>query len=324
MTGTLIIIFSIVAAVCYLFIPMIHRLVVHFYWRSIRKAVIRYFQYPELAYKNLSYKSFQDKRKGEKSDDKKKDQEGARFIIYGNLNGIEEDRRVWVESKEVILEVKPTPFFLFYLPSKAGQLDEMDKGRQPITMDVLRVSKLQEETSGLSNPRVMAVGSIERENEGRAYMQSKMIVFFEGENQPVLKRVLASAFPPYTVVSFFNIFCYGISSFLFFLLSYLFSVTFPFFDRVIITLLLSFALLPVGFFMPPGIFFLYLFRIAEKKLRRVIFAIYRPRFNSLGKKASSKLRWSRIGLVLTKLICLILIYISGFVIFFFPIDWLIR
>lgn len=324
MTGSLIIIFSVIASICYLFIPLLRGLIVQFYWRSIRKAVVRCFRYPEISYKNLSNNDHQNKKKGEKNEKEKSQQDSERFIIYGSLNGIEEDRSVWIESEEVVLKVKPSPFFIFYLPSKAGHSDEHDKTKKPVTMDLFKISKLKEETAGLSNPQVMAVGSIHRSSKGFAYMQSKMIVFFEGRSQVVLSRVLASAFPPYSVISFFNIFCYGISSFLFFLLSYLFSVFFPFVDRGIITLLLSFALLPVGFFMPPAVFALYAFRKAEKKVRKVIYALYLHRFNPVGKKASSQLCWSRIGLELSKIICLILIYISGFLFFFFPIDWLIR
>lgn len=324
MTSSLIIIFSIIAAICYIFIPLLRGLIVQLYWRSIRKAVVRYFQYPEIAYQHLSYRNDQKKKKGEKNEREKAQPESARFIIYGSLNGIEEDRCVWIESEEVVLEVKPSPFFIFYLPSKAGRCDDHDKTKKPVTMDLLKISKLKEETAGLSNPRVMAVGPIHRSNKGIAYMQSRMIVFFEGKNHLVLNRVLASAFPPYSVVSFFNIFCYGISAFLFFLLSYLFSVSFPFVNRVVVTLLLSFALFPVAVFMPPAIFFLYAFRVAEKKLRRTIYALYLLRINPLGKRASSRLCWSRMGLEVVKIICLILIYISGFFIFFFPIDWLIR
>lgn len=322
MTVSLIIIFSVIASICYIFIPLLRGLIVQFYWRAIRKAVVRCFRYPEISYENLSSKDHQNKK--EKKEREKSQQESEQFIVYGSLNGIEEDRCVWIESEEVVLKVKPSPFFIFYLPSKAGRGDELDRTKKPVTMDLLKISKLKEETSGLSNPQVMAVGSIHRSSKGVSYMQAKMIVFFEGKSQVVLSRILASAFPPYSVISFFNIFCYGISSFLFFLLSYLFSVFFPFVDRGIITLLLSFALLPVGFFMPPAVFSLYAFRKAEKRLRKVIYALYLHRFNPVGKKASSQLHWSRIGLEFSKIICLILIYISGFLFFFFPIDWFIR
>lgn len=284
--------------ILYFLVPLIRSILVRIYWRKIRRLIVHSKTATKVKY-GYSY-----------NDDQLK-------IMYGRFGGFSSKNQLWIENQECLVMAKARNRFCFYLPSKVGDPNHFKLKEKPSTMESVFVPHLEQFSASLSKPQVMAIGKIKKRENQMAYIDAKFLVFYEGEESQVQDRVIAASFPPYTLISLFNIFCYSFSSLLFFMLAYIIFVRYNFSDKLSVVLAISFALIPIFLFIPPALIFLYLYRQSEKQLRKNLYTIYTDRINSTLDRCKTKLAIRRIALYVFEGLFLLLAYLLAFVTAFF-------
>lgn len=286
----------------YFILPVSRSVLRQFYWRNIRKRILKASTYPVLEYEGIDNWNC------------------AQTIFFGQYESMGSSGGFWVENQQLSLFLEGNSFPCFLLPSLAGRDNGAIKSYRPVSMQRLKAFEVEKISSTLSSPRVMTAGKTEVCN-GRLCMVPEMVVLYEGRKERLLERSLDASSPRYSLISFSNFFSYGFAVLSFFLLSYYIAFVEPFTSRASVILSLSFAFMPIFFFCPPVVFFLFLFRREDKKLRRNLYKIYLNRMLGGDSQKKRYLNAVRAGRLILSGFYLLLLYASSFLLAFLLINF---
>lgn len=278
----------------YVFIPVLRVFIIENFWGKIRSVAVKISRYQNVL-------------------DQTDNEEGENRIAFGYLDGIGEKKTFWMDGGSLLLEIPIKTNRIFLLPSHAGRDREMINVRDHKASPLIRISKNQilQFTSSLSSPRVMVAG-VFSETRGIMDIAPEFIIFYEGKDDRVIERILDSSSIRQSPVSFSIFFLYGVGVFIFSLSAYFLENVYHFVSDITTLFFWTLAMMPLFFFFPPSVFFLYAFRKVGKKSNRILYRIYLSKLYGNSKKQYHDLTKKRLTLLMVNLFLIVLIHISAF------------
>ena len=290
---TIIIIF--IAIFVYFIIPQCWSIFFNYHWSLIRKVALKSSSYDTLSYKELAVNT------------------SGFFKIYGEFDGLEDELSFCIGNDDMNLSVRDVKKNCFILPSPSGSHSSFGSRSRPVTLESMSPHEIERKTEGLMNSRVMAAGKIRNEN-GLFIMSPKLVVFYEGRDSRVFERIMDSSSPRYELFSLHNIFTFIFGIIIFLLLSYNRTFIDPFPKRVDIHISFTFAIMPLFFFFPPSILFLYMFRMQLKKMRWNLYKMYLCKMKRLNGNILKKLQIQRVYFKIISIFFISLTYAASFIV----------
>jgi hypothetical protein len=245
-------------AVAFLFfglIPGIGAFFVRSRWRLFRRRIQESSLYPFLSYSDLSHDA----------------EVPGRYRIFGHLEAIQGENRIWINNGSFTVEADLTQAKLYFLPSFSAnartlpveRLQEEFPDEQPALVSWNQVFSLPAGT------KVFIAGGLHTE-EGRAVFRSQskdplLVVLYDGERSTIMQRAVWGGRQKNEYWNQFTLASLLTGAFCMLLLAYIFMRTSPASLPVIFAL--SLAFFPVSGLLPPGFVLYYLYRFFWKRAR---------------------------------------------------------
>lgn len=245
-------------AVAFLFfglIPGIGAFFVRSRWRLFRRQIQESSLYPFLSYSDLS----------RSADDP------GRYRIFGQLEAIQGENRIWINNGSFTVEADLTQAKLYFLPSFSAsvrtlpveRLQEEIPDEQPALVSWNQVFSLPAGT------KVFIAGGLYAE-EGRAVFRSQskdplLVVLYDGERSTIVQRAVWGGRQKNEYWNQFTLASLLTGAFCMLLLAYYFMRSTP--SSLPVLFALSLAFFPISGLLPPGFILYYLYRFFWKRAR---------------------------------------------------------
>jgi len=236
-------------------IPGIGAFSVRSRWRLFRRRIQESSLFPFLSYSDLS-------RRGDFL---------GRYRVFGQLEAIQGENRIWINTGNFTVEVDLQSAKLYFLPSfstkaqtlPVERLDEVIPDEQPALVSWDQVFSLPAGTQMFISGSLYSV-------EDRAVFRSQvkdplLVVLYDGEQRTIVQRAIWGGrqrneyWNQFTLVSLLT------GSFCMLLLAYIFMRSTP--SGLPPLFALSLAFFPISGLLPPGFILYYLYRFFWKRAR---------------------------------------------------------
>ncbi|MBN1412247.1 MAG: hypothetical protein JW969_15485 [Spirochaetales bacterium] len=248
-----------VAFIFFLFIPGIGANIVRIRWKRFRNRLVESSLYPIVDYSNIAGPSAVVK---------------GIFRFFGTLEAIQGENRIWLTNGDFSIACDLTDVVVYMLPEEPlfennnpekSELEESFNEAEPSSMRWDRISSIPEGTK-------MFISGVIHVKNGRGIFKSAsknplLVVIYEGNKTGLLKRAISTGrqrneyWNQFTWISLITGICI------------LFLMSFFLFQKDISKtmgfLTVSLSILPPSIFLPPGVFFFFLYRFFWKKARRL-------------------------------------------------------
>ena len=252
--GSIILVFA-VAFLFFGLIPGIGAFFVRSRWRLFRRRVAESSLYPFLNYSDLS-------RTGDFL---------GRYRVFGHLEAIQGENRIWINNGRFTVEADLTQAKLYFLPSfSAGtrtvpieRLQEEVPDEQPALVSWNQIFSLPAGT------QMLIAGQLYSE-EGRAVFRSQgkdplLVVLYDGQKNTIVQRAVWGGRQKNEYWNQFTLASLLTGAFCMVLLAYIFLRSSP--SSLPVLFALSLAFFPIAGLLPPGFILYYLYRFFWKRAR---------------------------------------------------------
>lgn len=252
--GSIILVFA-VAFLFFGLIPGIGAFFVRSRWRLFRRRIAESSLYPFLNYSDLS-------RTGDFL---------GRYRVFGHLEAIQGENRIWINNGSFTVEADLTQAKLYFLPSfSAGtrtvpieRLQEEVPDEQPALVSWNQIFSLPAGT------QMFIAGQLYSE-EGRAVFRSQgkdplLVVLYDGQRNTIVQRAVWGGRQKNEYWNQFTLASLLTGAFCMVLLAYIFLRSSP--SSLPVLFALSLAFFPIAGLLPPGFILYYLYRFFWKRAR---------------------------------------------------------
>jgi hypothetical protein len=250
--------FLLVITVAFLFfglIPGIGAFSVRSHWRNFRRRMLEVSLFPFVQYSDVT----------------RADKSPGNFRLFGRLEAIQADNRIWVNSGSFTMEVDLTGVQLYTLPSYGigntddpfEKLEETLPDRQPQSISWNRITSLP---AGI---QVFVAGSM-YSGQGHGIFRSQpkvplMVVIYDGDERSILLRAVWGGRQKNEYWNSFTLAALITGSVSLFLMSYLF-LSHPLYRQAAL-FALTLGFFPLATLLPPGVLFNFVYRYLWKRAR---------------------------------------------------------
>ncbi len=256
----------------YILFPLAKKVYQNNYWKNIRSNII--------GAKNYSVNL-------EREDETKQ-------VFLGILDAIE-NNKIWVTYDNEIACIHLRDGKTFLLPSHSGRSETGSHSYQLIFMERISQKHIAQSISSLSTSKVLVVGDIMKRT-GLPEVKPELVVFYDGNENRIFQRIIASTCARHSIVSMLNFILYGFG-----MLSFggLILYSLFYYDGIatkLYTTQWTLFIFPIFILLPPALLFTYLFRKTEIKIKRVIYKRGLARILPLSEGTSVELKKSEFKL----------------------------
>lgn len=240
-----------IALLCYGIIPGIGAFIVRSKWRTFRREVIRSSFLPIVTYRTLLELEVTADSSSE-------------FRFFGTLEGVQEDNTIWLRSENLALSADMTGQNLFLLPSGKQEIEgDVMEEHPSFTGDEIPTSISWSRISTLSEGTKVYIAGPLRRVGGRHIFHAAppnklLVVFYDGENRHLLRRVIWNSRHRNEYWNQFTPVALGLGVLAEMFFTYYFLNTVQL--RIPSILAIAATLVPILPFLPPGILFFLVYR----------------------------------------------------------------